>query len=224
MWHVLEVSMSADHTLMVSLTIYKVVTIFAGLAFAFMGYKLFIHGIFKDAGELRTNWENRKLVLRKAAPGTFFALFGTLIVCTSLWRGLALESSQEAGLGGSGMFGDLGDQASARDDRSVQSPAAEEARRAALNDVATFNQLGNELLRQPQQDETSSLTLTIEDRDQILDLMDRSKAALMLSVWSQAWGDRDEFRQWAQGAPGYFHSYPPAGIARAAAIFKGEAP
>ena len=213
--------MSADHTLMVSLTIYKVVTIFAGLAFAFMGYKLFIHGIFKDAGELRTNWENRKLVLRKAAPGTFFALFGTLIVCTSLWRGLTFAPSQESGLGGSGMFGD---QASKRDDRGAQSPAAEEARRAALNDVATFNQLGNELLRQRPQDETSSLTLTIEDRDQVLDLMDRSKAALMLSVWSGDWGDRDEFRQWAQGAPGYFHSDPPAGIARAAALFKGEAP
>lgn len=211
--------MSAGHTLMVSLTIYKVVTIFAGLAFAFMGYKLFIHGIFKDAGELRTNWDNRKLVLRKAAPGTFFALFGTLIVCTSLWRGLTFEPSQEQGLGGSGMFGD---EARTGDERRPQSPTAEKARQTALDDVATFNRLGSELLRQRQQDGTSSLTVTIEDSDRVLDLMDRSKVALLLSVWSEDWGDREEFGKWALGAPGYFHSDPPAGIARAAAIFKGE--
>lgn len=211
--------MSAGHTLMVSLTIYKVVTIFAGLAFAFMGYKLFIHGIFRQAGEFQTNWENRKLVLKKAAPGTFFALFGTLIVCISLWRGLTFEPSQDQGIGGSGMFGDG---ASTGGDRSSQSPASEEARQAVLSDVATFNQFGRELELQRQQG-TASLTVPIEESDQVFDLIDRTKTTLMLSVWSQDWGDREEFRKWALRAPGYFYSDPPAGIARAAAIFKGDA-
>lgn len=212
--------MSEGHTLMLSLTIYKVVTILAGLAFAFMGYKLFIHGIFTEAGELHTNWENRNLILRKAAPGTFFALFGTLIVCTSLWRGLTFEPSQWQVGGGSGLFGN---EASKGDDRSSQNPTAEKTRQSVLNDIATFNQFANDLLRQRKQEEGSMLTVTVENSDRILDLIDRTKATLMLSVWSQDWGNWEEFRKWALRAPGYFYSDPPASIARAAAIFKGEA-
>ena len=49
-------------TMMLFLTIYKVVTMLTGLAFAFMGYRLFVHGIFEQAGELRTNWDDRGLV------------------------------------------------------------------------------------------------------------------------------------------------------------------
>jgi hypothetical protein len=212
--------MSEGHTLMLSLTIYKVVTILSGLAFAFMGYKLFLHGIFTEAGEVRTNWENRNLILRKAAPGTFFALFGTLIVCTSLWRGLTFEPSQGQGGGGSGIFGN---DTSKSDDRSSQSPTTGKMRLTVLSDIATFNQFANNLLRQHKQDEASRLTVTVEDSDRILDVIDRAKATLMLSVWSQDWGAREEFRKWALRAPGYFYSDPPAGIARAAAIFKGEA-
>ncbi len=77
------------------MTIYKVVTMLVGLAFAFMGYKLFVHGIFEQAGELSTKWENRGLVLRKATPGTFFVLFGTVIICVSLMRGFVLEHGKD---------------------------------------------------------------------------------------------------------------------------------
>jgi hypothetical protein len=213
--------MSEGNSLMLfSLTIYKVITIFAGLAFAFMGYKLFIHGIFMEAGELHTNWENRSLVLRKAAPGTFFALFGTLVVCTSLWRGLTFKPSQGTGYDYSGIFGN---DTSKGDNRKLQSPTAEQTRQSVLNDIATFNQFANDLLRQRKQGEDSRLTVTVGDGDRILDLIDRTKATLMLSVWSQDWGDPEEFRKWAYHAPGYAYGDPPTSIARAVAIFKGEA-
>jgi len=212
--------MNENHTLMLSLTIYKVVTILAGLAFAFMGYKLFVHGIFTEAGELSTNWENKSLVLKKAAPGTFFALFGTVIVCVSLWRGLTLEPSQEQGaLGGSGL---LSTATSKAENRSWQNPSAEEMRPTVLNDVAILNRFANDLLRQQEQGKGSSLTVATEDSDRLLDLIDRTKATLILSVWSQDWGDQDEFRKWAQLSPGYAYGDPPTGIALAAAIYKGE--
>jgi hypothetical protein len=84
--------------MMLYLTIYKVATLLVGLAFTFMGYKLFIRGIFTEAGELRANWENRSLMMKRAAPGTFFALFGTVIVCVSLWRGLSFSNGEGIGV------------------------------------------------------------------------------------------------------------------------------
>lgn len=212
--------MSEGDTLMLSLTIYKVVTILAGLALAFMGYKLFVHGIFTEAGELSTKWENRSLVLKKAAPGTFFALLGTVIVCVSLWRGLTLGPSQGGGaLQGTGYFSKG---ASNSDDRSGQSPNAEKSWQTVLKDVAILNQFANDILRQRAQGQAQRLTVAVEDSERTLDLIDRTKVALMLSVWSQDWGDREEFRKWAYNEPGYVDSDPPTSIARAAAIFKGE--
>jgi len=213
--------MNESHIVILSLTLYKVVAILAGLAFTFMGYKLFIHGIFTEAGELQTNWENRSLVLKKAAPGTFFALFGTVIVCVSLWRGLTLEPSKEQGsVGGSGFFS-IG--ASQGNDQNWQTPTSGERRQTVLNDIAILNQLANEIIPQREQGKISRMAITIENGDRILDLIDRTKTTLMLSVWSQDWGDQEEFIKWAQGAPGYFYSDPPTGIAIAAAIYKGEA-
>jgi hypothetical protein len=210
--------MSEGQTLMFSLTLYKVVTILAGLAFAFMGYKLFVHGIFKNAGELQTNWENRKLVLKKAAPGTFFALFGTVIVCTSLLRGLTFQPSEGGIGGGAGAFGS---DASKGDEPNSQSPNAEKARQTTLNDIATFNRFADDLLRQRKQSQGPRTTVSVENSEQMLDAIDRTKGTLILSVWSRDWGDREEFKKWATHSAGYFYSDPPSSIARAAAIFKG---
>lgn len=212
--------MNESHTLMLSMTIYKVITLLTGLAFTFMGYKLFIHGIFAETGELQANWENMSLILKKAAPGTFFALFGTVIVCVSLWRGLTFEPAKDSGtIRGSG-FMSVG--ASNGNNQIWQSSASDETRQTVLNDVAILNQFVNEILPQREQDKSSRLTITIENSDRMLDLLDRTKATLILSIWSQDWGDQEEFIKWAQGAPGYYYSDPPASIAQAAAIYKGE--
>ena len=209
--------MTEDHTLMLSLTTYKIVSILAGLAFAFMGYRLFIHGIFTEAGELSTNWENRSLVLKKAAPGTFFALFGTIILCITLWRGLTLGPDLGGGFEGSGMFNN---DTSKGEDRSRKTSNIEV--QAVLNDIVIFNEFVSDLLRQREQGVTSNLTMVVEDSGRILDLIDRTKTTMMLSVWSPDWGDPEEFKKWAGHAPGYFYSDPPTNITRAAAIFKGE--
>lgn len=212
--------MSENHTLMLSLTIYKIVTIFAGLAFAFMGYKLFVHGIFAEAGELRTNWENKSLILKKAAPGTFFALFGTVILCVSLWRGLTLEPAPEQNVfGGSGLFSTVTPK---RENPNWQKPDFEETRPTVLDDIAILNQFADDLLRQQAQGKGRSLSVSLQEGDRVLDLIDRAKAALMLSVWSRDWGDPEEFRKWAQHTSDYAYSDPPTAIARAAAIYKGE--
>lgn len=74
-----------------SITLYKMVSLLVGGAFSYMGYRLFISGIWGNAGSLETHYENNRLVLKNAAPGTFFALFGAIIVSITLLKGLEFE-------------------------------------------------------------------------------------------------------------------------------------
>jgi hypothetical protein len=69
----------------------KIVPIFIGLCFAYFGYSLFRRGVFERAGDLRAAWGERHLVLKQAAPGTFFALFGALVISASVWRGVEIK-------------------------------------------------------------------------------------------------------------------------------------
>lgn len=63
-------------------------SLLVGLACCFMGYRLFMNGIWGEAGDLNAEFGNNKLVLKKAAPGTFFAVLGTIVICFTLWKGL----------------------------------------------------------------------------------------------------------------------------------------
>lgn len=69
------------------LIFYKITTLIAGVIVIFMGYKLFLSGIQRTAGELEAKASGFSLVFRTAAPGTFFALFGALIISVSVFRG-----------------------------------------------------------------------------------------------------------------------------------------
>jgi hypothetical protein len=48
----------------------------AGMAFAYMGYRLFVLGYFEKAGEFRAASGGNHILLKQVAPGVFFALFG----------------------------------------------------------------------------------------------------------------------------------------------------
>jgi hypothetical protein len=61
---------------------------FVGLIVVYLGYRLFCRGIFDTGGDFEATWHDNKLILKRAAPGTFFALFGTLIIAVSLWHGI----------------------------------------------------------------------------------------------------------------------------------------
>ena len=76
-----------------SLVVYKVVSLIVGLLFSYMGYKLFMSGIWGHAGEINSQFGDNKIVVKKAAPGTFFALFGAIIVGMTVWKGLEFNES-----------------------------------------------------------------------------------------------------------------------------------
>lgn len=87
--------METNITIILSLAAYKIVSLLVGLAFSYMGFKLFIVGIWGQAGELDAQFGDNKVVLKKAAPGTFFVLFGTIIVASTILKGLEFDNILE---------------------------------------------------------------------------------------------------------------------------------
>ncbi len=86
--------MEIQTQIILSVTLYKTLSLLIGLAFSYMGFRIFMAGIWGDAGNLETKFENTKLVVKNAAPGTFFALFGALIVSFTIFKGMAYDSIQ----------------------------------------------------------------------------------------------------------------------------------
>jgi len=84
--------------IIISLTSYKITSLIVGVVFGYMGYRLFISGILGDAGQLEAANGDKKLTLKKAAPGTFFALFGAIIVSITLYKGLEFKDYIDKGV------------------------------------------------------------------------------------------------------------------------------
>jgi len=70
---------------------YKVTSLLVGLGFGYMGYRLFMKGIENPAGDLEAASGSRSLKLSRAAPGTFFALFGATVVAVAIFQGFDVE-------------------------------------------------------------------------------------------------------------------------------------
>jgi len=83
--------MDTEISIIISLTLYKLTSLLVGLASIYMGYLLFTKGIWGQAGALTAIFKNNKLILKNAAPGTFFALFGAVIISITLWIGVEFE-------------------------------------------------------------------------------------------------------------------------------------
>jgi hypothetical protein len=72
--------MTTEFVLAVSMTlVYRLGIVASGTLTMWLGYKLFLAGVFEKAGASMAVGD-RKLRLTNAAPGTFFALFGSSVV------------------------------------------------------------------------------------------------------------------------------------------------
>lgn len=83
--------MQTSTEIILALTLYKIVSITAGTIFAYMGYRLFMVGVWGSSGDIEAKFRENKLIVKQAAPGTFFALFGTIVVAVALFKGLELN-------------------------------------------------------------------------------------------------------------------------------------
>ena len=68
-----------DATLLV-LVGYRIAGMLMGLAALYMGFRLFRLGFFEKAGDLKAAWGEHRLILKQAAPGSFFAVLGAVVM------------------------------------------------------------------------------------------------------------------------------------------------
>ena len=83
--------MEIKSQIIIAITSYKIISLFVGLIFTYMGYRLFMAGVWGEAGDVEAKFKDTKVIIKRAAPGTFFALFGTIIVCFVVFKELRFE-------------------------------------------------------------------------------------------------------------------------------------
>jgi hypothetical protein len=82
--------MSTAAILLITYSAYKIAGLSAGVLFGYFGYKLFRRGIWGHAGTLQASYKDNKLLLKGAAPGTFFVVLGAIIIGVALFEGYDL--------------------------------------------------------------------------------------------------------------------------------------
>ncbi len=70
-----------------------------GTVFAYMGYRLFSKGTF-ETSDVEAVWSDRRLLLKRAAPGTVFALFGVAVIAIATYKPLSITEAKSAGING----------------------------------------------------------------------------------------------------------------------------
>lgn len=76
---------------MLFIAAYKAASLLVGLLFGYMGYRLFIAGIERPAGDLEASSGSSMIKVSRAAPGTFFALFGAAVIAATIFQGFDVE-------------------------------------------------------------------------------------------------------------------------------------
>jgi hypothetical protein len=77
--------MIASESLIVGAYVFRIAVVAAGVVFAVLGYRLFVLGVVGPAGHLEAVWRENKILLKRAAPGTFFAFFGVFSIVAALF-------------------------------------------------------------------------------------------------------------------------------------------
>lgn len=92
--------MNSETWLMLMFITYKMACLTIGALFAYMGYRLFLADKIGPAGDIDAGAEKYRLVIKKAAPGTIFVLFGTFVITFTILKGVEYRTSgQDISLG-----------------------------------------------------------------------------------------------------------------------------
>ena len=79
----------------IAVTVYKLCSLATGVTLSYLGYKLFMAGVWGNAGDAEGSFGDNKIVIKKAAPGTFFVLMGALVIGLTIFKGLDFNSNQD---------------------------------------------------------------------------------------------------------------------------------
>ena len=92
--------MSLGLAIVISTTCYKLACLAVGAMSCVLGYRLFKAGIWGNSGDVTAKFSETSLVVKNAAPGTFFAIVGALIVSFTVYKGIEFDLKPEAELQG----------------------------------------------------------------------------------------------------------------------------
>ncbi|HEY1606035.1 MAG TPA: hypothetical protein VGF77_10620 [Allosphingosinicella sp.] len=70
---------------------YRLCVLLAGVLLTYMGYRLFLADKTLSAGDMKAGYDRYRIELKGAAPGIYFALFGTILIVISLVKGMSLH-------------------------------------------------------------------------------------------------------------------------------------
>jgi hypothetical protein len=74
--------------------LYRICILLVGLLFAYMGFRLFMADKVGAAGDFEASNGSYALSLKGGAPGVFFCLFGTILIFTSILKGVEYDNTK----------------------------------------------------------------------------------------------------------------------------------
>lgn len=84
--------------MILAVSIFKAALIVSGSVCVYLGYRLFRLGIVGES-DVEAGADTYKLTIKRAAPGSVFALFGAILVGITAYKGLDIEYGKESGTG-----------------------------------------------------------------------------------------------------------------------------
>lgn len=75
----------------VLLIVYKIITLLVGSLCCYWGYRLFLSMPVSNAGEISINIPKSQILMRRAAPGAIFLVFGAAVIIAAINSGVSME-------------------------------------------------------------------------------------------------------------------------------------
>lgn len=174
------------------------VVLFGGLSI-YCGYRTFL--LIPNSRDAEGRIElpgDISIFITRVGPGIFFALFGALVVGASFYFPVQIQSTIGASYSG------LGDSPTARDNINSPLPTAA-VETTSISDAEAVSSSFATLVEVQRQIQLLNQTLpAIRDavppaqREDVETSVRDIKLQLMWGVWSDDWGDRDVFLNWAK--------------------------
>jgi hypothetical protein len=71
---------------------FRAICLASGLGFAYLGYRLYVKGVFEKSDEIKGHFGEASVVLKNVAPGVVFALFGLIVGLLGVIRPISIDA------------------------------------------------------------------------------------------------------------------------------------
>ncbi len=157
----------------------RLLSVIVGAMAIYLGYRMFVLLPTQANSAGRVDLPGYKVVLSKVGPGIFFALFGSIVLYTTLNKPIHVDDN---GFSGATSIEPLHSQA-------VTTPQELERVRSSLQILNCIERVVP----------TSEKHMPADDVELAVR---QAKIALIESVWKTEWGKSERFRQWAESSQG----------------------